>query len=59
MRSLNLIDKAFLLKKTSFFGSLDLDLLLSIADKMESLTFRPADIVFQFDQEAYRMYLVV
>jgi hypothetical protein len=59
MRSLNLIDKAFLLKKTSLFGALDLDLLLSIADKMECVYFRPADTIFQLDQDAYRMYLIV
>jgi CRP/FNR family transcriptional regulator, cyclic AMP receptor protein len=59
MRSLNLIDKAFLLKKTSLFTALDLDLLLSIADKMESIHFRPIDTIFQLDQDAYRMYLIV
>ena len=58
MRSLNLIDKAFLLKKTNLFGSLDLDLLLSIADKVESLHFRAADKVFQIDHEGSRMYLI-
>jgi CRP/FNR family transcriptional regulator, cyclic AMP receptor protein len=59
MRSLNLIDKAFLLKKSSLFSALDLDLLLSIADKMESVHYRPMDLVFQFDQDAYRMYLII
>jgi CRP/FNR family transcriptional regulator, cyclic AMP receptor protein len=59
MRSLNLIDKAFLLKKSPLFGTLDLDLLLSIADKMETLFFRSAECVFQPDQEAYSMYLIV
>lgn len=56
---LNLIDKAFLLKKTSLFGGLDLDLLLSIADKMEPISFRPTETIFQCDQEAYRMYLIL
>jgi len=59
MRNLNLIDKAFLLKKTALFNSLDLDLLLSIADKMESLHFRSSESIFQIEQEAYRMYLIV
>lgn len=59
MRNFNLIDKAFMLKKTSLFASLDLDLLLSIADKMESLQYRPADKIFQLDQDAHRMYLVI
>lgn len=56
---LNLIDKAFLLKKTSLFAALDLDLLLSIADKMESTSFRPSDTIFQLDQDAHRMYLII
>jgi CRP/FNR family transcriptional regulator, cyclic AMP receptor protein len=59
MRRLNLIDKAFLLKKTSLFASLDLDLLLSIADKMEAIHYRPCDKVFQLDQDAHRLYLIV
>lgn len=59
MRNINLIDKAFLLKKTSLFGALDLDLLLTIADKMEYLHFRQNEKVFQHDQEAHRMYLIV
>jgi CRP/FNR family cyclic AMP-dependent transcriptional regulator len=59
MHNLNLIDKAFLLKKSSLFHSLDLDLLLSIADKMETLHFRSFENVFQTDQEAYRMYLII
>ena len=59
MRELNLIDKAFFLKKTTLFGSLDLDLLLSIADKMEMLHFRPSDIIFSPEQDAHRMYLIL
>jgi CRP/FNR family transcriptional regulator, cyclic AMP receptor protein len=59
MPHFNLIDKAFLLKKTSLFASLDLDLLLAIADKMEPLHYRPSDKIFQLDQDAHRMYLIV
>jgi CRP/FNR family cyclic AMP-dependent transcriptional regulator len=59
MRNLNLIDKAFLLKKTALFGSLDLDILLSIADKMESLHYHPQDPIFQIHQDAHRMYLIL
>lgn len=59
MPNLNLIDKAFHLKKTPLFSTLDLDLLLSIADKMELIYFRPSDAVFQLEQEAYRMYLII
>ena len=59
MRNLHLIDKAFFLKKSSLFGALDLDLLLSIADKMESMYYRPLDIIFQPGQNAHRMYLII
>ena len=59
MRNFNLIDKTFLLKKTSLFQMLDLDLLLSIADKMESLHCRTDDKVFQYGQEANRMYVIL
>lgn len=59
MRQLTLIDKAFLLKKTTLFGSLDLDLLLSISDKMDLIRFREKDKIFQFDQHGHRMYLIV
>jgi len=59
MPHFNLIDKAFLLKKTPFFTSLELDLLLAIADKMETLHYRPLDKVFQLDQDAHRMYLII
>lgn len=59
MRHLNLIDKAFLLKKTALFHLLDLDLLLSIADKMELMTYQPTAPIFRCNQEAYQMYLVV
>lgn len=56
---INLIDKAFLLKKTELFGSLDLDLLLTIADRLEMITHRPKEKVFHLDQDANRMYLIV
>lgn len=59
MRPVNLIDKAFLLKRTRLFGALDLDLLLSIADKMEHIYFQPEERVFQYEQEAFRMYLII
>jgi CRP/FNR family cyclic AMP-dependent transcriptional regulator len=59
MRQLTLIDKAFLLKKTNVFGSLDLDLLLSISDKMDLVRFREKEKVFQCDQNGHRMYLIV
>jgi CRP/FNR family cyclic AMP-dependent transcriptional regulator len=58
MRNLQLIDKAFFLKKNSLFSSLDLDLLLTIADKTESLFFHSTDTIFRQGQEAHRMYLI-
>jgi len=59
MKHLNLINKAFLLQKTTLFGKLDLDLLLTISDKMEMVQFREKEKIFQCDQEAYKMYLVI
>ena len=59
MRELNLIDKAFFLKKTRLFATLDLDILLSIADKMEMTHFRPFDPIFSPEQEAHRMYFII
>ncbi len=59
MKPLNLIDKAFLLKKTPLFGTLDLDLLLTISDKMDLSLFKNGAKIFSMDQEAHRMYLIV
>ncbi len=58
MKRLTLIDKAFLLKKTKLFGSLDLDLLLSIADKLNIAEYAPKDEIFVANEEANRMYLI-
>ena len=58
MKRLNLIDKAFLLKRTSIFGTLDLDLLLAIADKLEAVEFDAGEVIFPIGQEAHRMYLI-
>ncbi|MBI3900911.1 MAG: cyclic nucleotide-binding domain-containing protein [Chlamydiia bacterium] len=59
MRNLNLIDKAFLLKKTSLFETLDLDILISIADKMEPLSFHPSEMIFHAQQEGHLMYFIL
>ncbi len=59
MRPLNLIDKAFLLKKTPFFASLDLDLLLTLSDKTELRHCNDEDLIFRKGQDANQMYLVV
>ncbi len=59
MKTLNLIDKAFLLKKTTLFGSLDLDLLLTISDKLEIMTCQAGETIFASTQDGNRMYLIV
>lgn len=59
MKRLTLIDKAFLLKRTPLFSSLDLDLLLTIADKLGLVVSDPGDCIFMLDEEANRMYFIV
>ncbi|MBA3722157.1 MAG: cyclic nucleotide-binding domain-containing protein [Parachlamydiaceae bacterium] len=59
MKPITLIDKAFLLKRSPLFGSLDLDLLLTIADKLNTATFDPNDVIFTHNEEANRMYFIV
>lgn len=59
MKRLTLIDKAFLLKRTAPFGALDLDLLLTIADKLGLVMFSPGDYIFVIEEEANRMYFIV
>lgn len=59
MKKLTLIDKAFLLKRTPLFSSLDLDLLLAIADKLVMTSFDPGDQIFVANEEANRMYFIV
>lgn len=59
MKTLNLIEKAFLLKKTRLFGNLDLDLLLTISDKLGNIHFEADAKIFNFNQEANRMYFIV
>lgn len=59
MKKLNIIDKAFLLKKSSLFSALDLDLLLTIADKMELHSFKENECIFTSGQEGKNMFLIV
>jgi len=59
MKLLTLIDKAFLLKRTPLFSALDLDLLLTIADKLGTVIFEPNDSAFFIDEEANRMYFII
>ncbi|WP_213358362.1 cyclic nucleotide-binding domain-containing protein [Chlamydiifrater phoenicopteri] len=55
---MNLIDKAFLLKKTSFFSSLDMDVLLAIADRTDNLTFKPKSEIFEVGQPGFSLYII-
>lgn len=59
MNAMTLIDKAFFLKKTPLFAELDLDLLLSVADKMQITTFEKDEEIFTDGHEAQRMYFLV
>ena len=58
MKRLSLIDKAFLLKRTPLFAMLDLDLLLTIADKLAFVSLDKDETIFSIDQDAHRMYFV-
>jgi CRP/FNR family cyclic AMP-dependent transcriptional regulator len=59
MKQLTQIDKAFLLKKTSLFASLDADLLLTLSDKFECETYKKGTKIFEIDQESGKIYLLV
>lgn len=59
MKPFTLIDKAFLLKRTPLFSDLNLDLLLTIADKLGLVLFDPGDYIFIAGEEANRMYFIV
>lgn len=59
MKKLSLIEKAFYLKKTTLFGFLDLDLLLTISDKLDSIQHKSGEQVFLLDQHTLRMYFIV
>lgn len=58
MKKLTLIDKAFLLKRTPLFETLDLNLLLPIADKLGVAHFDAGETIFSKNEEAFRMYFV-
>lgn len=59
MKHLTLIDKAFLLKRTTLFSSLDLDMLLIIADKLVLAAFDSDEYLFVAGEQAHRMYFIV
>lgn len=58
MKELSLIETAFLLKKTDLFQELDLDMLISIADKAHQDIYDPKEEVFITGQKAYRFYII-
>ncbi len=55
---MNLIDKAFLLKKTVVFNSLDMDLLLAISDKTEVMLFKPTAKIFSEEDSSFSFYII-
>lgn len=58
MKTLNLIEKAFLLKKTSLFSDINLDNLVAIAENLDSMALESQDIVFKPGQTPLLMYIV-
>ncbi len=53
-----LIEKAFLLKKTSLFEEINLDDLLAIADNLDAIEMRPNTDLFKEGQPAQHMYII-
>ena len=58
MKELNLIERAFLMKKTAIFSDLDLDLIIAIADKVYQDLYKQGEQVFEKGQKAHRLYLI-
>lgn len=58
MKTLTLIEKAFMLKKTILFKEFDLDLLLTIANHMEAINFDQGQRIFNVGQQASNMFLI-
>jgi len=59
MKKLTLIDKAFFLKNTHLFNKLNLEVLLSIADKLGAVAFEAGDVIFETGEQANLMYFIV
>lgn len=55
---MNLVDKAFLLKKTAIFNSLDMDFLLAISDKSDIVMFKPNAYIFSEGQQSFSLYII-
>ena len=58
MKHLNLIEKAFLLKKTFLFADLELESLLSIAGNLESSNVKASQYMFKTNQSAFQLYII-
>jgi CRP-like cAMP-binding protein len=58
MKPFSLIEKAFFLKKVRLFSELDLELLLSIAEKMHDDDYDASEKVFTNGQVANRIYFI-
>lgn len=56
---MNLIDRAFLLKKNLIFNSLDIDILLAISDKTEVMVFKPGSKIFSIEDPSFSLYVIV
>jgi len=57
--TLTLMDKAFALKGTTLFATLDLEMLLAVADKADVIVFDDGDTVFKSGQDANRIFVMV
>lgn len=58
MIKITLIEKAFILKKTSMFKTLDLDLLLPIADRLIPQKVAAGEVIFDVNDQGYSLYIV-
>lgn len=56
---MNLLDKAFLLKKSVPFEDVELELLLSFAETLKEITFHKGEVIFQKGDDAKNMYFIV
>ncbi len=59
MKEPNLIEKAFLLKKTSIFSEINLDNLLLIADKVDTIPTSKGQILFKEGQIPQFFYIIL
>lgn len=55
---MNLIEKSLLLKETALFASLELELLLTIAEKLTRQPCQPGQLLFPYGAEANLLYLI-